>query len=697
MKKSFITESILYWLARGLSAVAGGLSPGFNAALGARVGDVVYRMLPKRRVAALKNLRAAFGGQYTPAQYQRIIRSMFQNLGMTLMEIARIPRIDRAYVERWITLAPGARERLDAALEKGRGVILLTGHFGNWELISITGALLGYPALVLAREQGWTRLNRLITQYRESKGCRVVTKGFPIRELIRGLREGRIVGIVSDQDGGRNGLLAPFLGRLASTAPGAIALGLETEAPILPLFMIRTKGAAHTLIIEEPIQVSPEKPMDEQIKDGLTQYLQALERVLRRHPDQWLWLHRRWKSSPQRRLLILSDGKAGHLNQSRVLGQQMQEAWESRMKQDRRLSGLTQDWVRTKVVEVSFRHPLWRIWISMVASFVPRRFSGGDRWLRLGLTSSCYQVLRCEYADLSISCGASTAAVNLLWAWGVGARNVHITRTRFPSWRRFDLAIIPRHDLRERRGAASSSGSHNRPPRRGSHLLVVDGALTPPFAADAVQMSRWRQRLQVEKPRQIGLLLGGPTRGIAFNDQKIERLILGLLESCQALDAELLVTSSRRTPASVETRLAKLLKEHPRCRLLALVGSGDSDRLESVGEAVACILGLSQALVVSGDSISMISEAVSTRKPVIGFIPTATGQNSSGLKYHRFLNDMKLKGHVNWVEPEKVGEAVVAALEKGTLPATKPAGRPQEASLSSPDETSLQEYLRKWL
>lgn len=671
MKASFITESILYCLARGLSLVAVRLTPSLNTALGARMGDVAYRLLPKRRLAALKNLRAAFGSEVAPAQYQKIIRSLFQNLGMTLMEVARIPKIDRAYVERWITMTPDSRERIETALSQGHGVVLIQGHFGNWELVSITGALLGYPAVVLAREQGWPRLNRLITQYRESKGCRVVTKGFPIRELIRSLREGRIVGIVSDQDGGKSGVLAPFMGRLASTAPGAIALGLETGAPILPLFMVRTKGPGHTLLVGEPIQVSPGRPIQEQIREGLTQYLQALEQMIRQHPEQWLWLHRRWKSSPQRRLLIFSDGKAGHLNQALALSKRIESVWNSKAAQDRRLAHTAQNLVQVKTVDVSFRNPLWRLAISLAASFAPRRFRGGDFWLRRGLTLSCYEALRSEYADLSISCGASTAAVHLMWAWGIGARSVHITRSVLPSWRRFDLAVIPRHD---------------RPPSAGKNLLVTDGALAPQWKADPAQVNHWKNRLRIERPRQIGLLLGGPTRWIDFDSHQIKRLILSLLESCETLDAELLVTSSRRTPASLEAALFDLLKKHPRCRLLVLVGRSDSGGLQSFSEAVGCIMELSQALIVSGDSISMISEAVSTRKPVIGFVPRMDGRRPLRSKYHRFLSDMESQRNLAWVEPERVGEAVMAAFEKGTVPQG-----------DSPFFSPVEEYLKKWL
>ena len=235
MKANFYTESVLYWTVKKVSKLAQKLPPEWNVRIGAAAGTLLYYALPGRQRVALDNLRGAFGKGYTPAEYQRMIRALFQNFGRMFMEVAAIPAMDRATVDRWVMVAPSCRERLEKALALGKGVIFITGHFGNWEMISITGALHGYPTLVLAREQGWPKLNRMLTDVRESKGCRVVTKGFPVRELIQGLRDGRIVGILADQDGGRNGVLSPFFGRLASTAPGTVALAVSTGAPILPV------------------------------------------------------------------------------------------------------------------------------------------------------------------------------------------------------------------------------------------------------------------------------------------------------------------------------------------------------------------------------------------------------------------------------------------------------------------------------
>lgn len=674
MKANFFTESILFWLAKKISAAAQKLPPAWNVGVGAAAGSLLYWLLPGRRVMAQDNLRAAFGSHTAPAEYDRIVRSLFENFGRMFMEVAAIPAINREYMDQWAGIAPGSRERLEKALSGGKGVILLSGHFGNWEMVPITGALNGYPTLLLAREQGWPKLNRLLTEYRESKGCRVVTKGFPVRELIQGLKEGRIVGIVADQDGGKNGLFAPFFGRLASTAPGTIALSLSTGAPVLPVFMVRLEGALHSLIVEEPLSIPAHGTEEERIQAGITAYLEVLEKYVRRFPAQWLWFHRRWKSSPERRILIFSDGKAGHLSQATALAQRLGTAWQERAARDKRLKGRTEPLVTAKTVQVVFRHPALRSLLDLVASVPPLRWIGSDLWLRMALAPESYQQFRSDHAHFSISCGSSTAAVNLLWARQIRCKPLHILKSSFPSWRWFNLAVIPRHDLR----------GPNVPPK----VMVVDGALVPWRTVAPEQAKSWSQLLKLAPTKKrIGLLLGGPAKGIDLDLEEVERMLTALLEAADKLDAELLVTTSRRTTPKMETRLAERLGRHPRCRLLALVNQRRAGPLPDTATAVPCILELADLLVVSGDSISMVSEAAATGKPVIGFPP----KTKKPMKHHRFLRQMDEKGRLQFVPAEQVAPAVLEAMNllgSGTA-VPDPRG-------SDPKDPAL-EFLRQWV
>ena len=253
MKSSFSD----WWLSaavRGLGLVVRALPLSWVLAAGRGVGTLVYWGQPKRRAVGLNNLRAAWGGERSGEELARICRGSFQQLGMSFVEMLLTPAIDRGYVARWLTIE--GREHLDQAVAQRRGVVLVTAHVGNWELPNLAAGLLGYPMSVLARQQGFPRLNRLLNRYRESKGCQVISKGMAVRTMIRRLQQGGIVGMLADQDAGRHGELVPFFGRLASTATGPVALALDVGCPILPVVIRRTRGPAHTIVIEPPLAVT---------------------------------------------------------------------------------------------------------------------------------------------------------------------------------------------------------------------------------------------------------------------------------------------------------------------------------------------------------------------------------------------------------------------------------------------------------
>lgn len=264
--------------------------------LGRRLGDAGYLVRKDRRLVALENLKAAFGESGDEKLY-RIVRKVFQNLGMSFIEVLRFPKMDAKYIKRHIRLE--GFNRIDEALKGNRGVILLTGHFGNWELSGFTISASGYKAKVLAREQKLIRLNRLLDSYRELNGSRVIPKKRAIREIIKGLRNNEIVGILADQDGGRNGVFVNFFGMKASTPEGAIVFALKTGCAVLPTFIIREDGSMHTLKIEQPLHITRSGNYDMDVKTNLQAWTDILESYIRRYPEQWLWIHKRWKTQPE--------------------------------------------------------------------------------------------------------------------------------------------------------------------------------------------------------------------------------------------------------------------------------------------------------------------------------------------------------------------------------------------------------------
>jgi len=240
-------------------------------------------------------------------------------------------------------------ENIERFLKQGKGGIVLSAHFGNWELSSVTSALTDLPLLVLAREQKMSRLNDALNAYRESKGCKVVKKGMATREIYEHLAKNGIVGILSDQDAGKKGEFVNFLGRPTSTARGAFALSQKTGAVIIPSFMARVSGPYHRLILESPIEVADDESGE---SEAMQRFASTLERYVRKYPEQWLWLHKRWKSTPSRKVVILSDGKSGHLNQSKAIFESIGEC--------RREAGYSDSDTELKIIEIKYRTKVHR-------------------------------------------------------------------------------------------------------------------------------------------------------------------------------------------------------------------------------------------------------------------------------------------------------------------------------------------------
>ena len=639
MKVNSFSDSLLCALVKGAGVVTRALPVEGALALGRGAGAAMAWAQPARRGVCLGNLRAAFGPDRPVEELEAISRGVFQQIGMSFIEVLRTPAIDRAYVDRWVTIE--GRHHFDQAVATGRGAVLVTGHFGNWELTNLTAGLHGYPLSVLARMQGFPRLNALLNTYRESKGCRVITKGMAVRAMVRHLRQGGLVGILADQDAGRRGVLAPFFGRLASTAEGPIALAVQMGCPVLPVCILRGEGPRHTLVIEPPLPIPSTDRPEADIHAGVAAYLQVLERYIRRAPAQWLWPHRRWKSSPHRAVVVLSDGKAGHRTQAEAAAELVEQVWTERTANDPRLHGLTGPWTQRHVIEMRYRSRWHRAGLAAAEALGITAWRPAWRWLRWALTPESHQALERRWATVTISAGAATGLINLVWSRGIGAKTVHLMRPPWPFARRFGLRIVPRHDR----------------VREDAHTVVTRGALhlvTPERLQTAGEGPR--RRWSLTRPLQIGCLLGGDSREARLSPALMETVIEQLLAAAGQLDAELLVTTSRRTSSGAEAVVERRLGAHPRCPLL-VVASRDG-RAGYVPE----ILAVAQVIVVSGESMSMVSEAVASGKPVLVFAPAAT---RPWPKHRRFLTSLAAEGIVQVVPPTQLASQVVAAARQG--------------------------------
>jgi KDO2-lipid IV(A) lauroyltransferase len=188
-------------------------------------------------------------------------------------------------------------DALRAALDRGCGVVMVTGHFGNWEIGGAALAVRGFPLDVVAQRQSNPLFDRALVAARERLGMRVIERGRAPKEGLRALRQGRVVAFVADQDAKRAGVFVPFFGRAASTHRGPALLALRTGAPLFLGTPLRTAQGGYRIGLEE-VEVEREGSLDEIVDRWTARFTARLEAAVRAAPEQYFWQHRRWKSRP---------------------------------------------------------------------------------------------------------------------------------------------------------------------------------------------------------------------------------------------------------------------------------------------------------------------------------------------------------------------------------------------------------------
>ncbi len=265
--------------------------------LGALLGWFWYYLLPIRRRVTWDNLKIAFP-DWRPAARRRVARRCYVHLARSAIEFMRMsgltPRRAEALVERvgW--------DIFEKAESAGRGVIVVTAHFGNFDLMACSSALRGVPLHVLTREQHVESVNRFWMEQRARHGVGLLPAKKSALRIHKLLKQGQALGLVIDQHMpvGR-GLPVPFFGRLASTTHAPAALALVTGAPLVPVTIERLPGGRHRLTVDPPVPVRQDGDRQQEILRVTTELNHWLEEKIRARPDHWLWLHRRWKIDPE--------------------------------------------------------------------------------------------------------------------------------------------------------------------------------------------------------------------------------------------------------------------------------------------------------------------------------------------------------------------------------------------------------------
>ena len=262
---------------------------GFSYRLAEFLSELQYIFSTRDRRSVLDNLRVILPYEKNP---QRVAREAFRNFGRYLVEFFRVPKINRKYIEDNIEII--GRENMDAALKKGKGVIGLAAHIGNWELGGIALAILGYPVSAIALPHKDRRVNNFFNSQRRNKGIEVMQLGNAARRCLEALKQKKIVAILGDRDFSQGGYLLDFLSRQKIIPKGPAAFALKTGAPIIFGVMLRRKNNKFRLILEKPIDFSATGDKEKDTLELTKKYAAIIEGYIRKYPEQWLMFRRFW-------------------------------------------------------------------------------------------------------------------------------------------------------------------------------------------------------------------------------------------------------------------------------------------------------------------------------------------------------------------------------------------------------------------
>ena len=265
--------------------------------LGRQIGRLGYALARGRRRMTLENLESAFGGEKSHREIREIARSSYQHLGMNLVEFLRLPSVDGPAVERLVTIS--GRENLDSALTKGKGALLLSAHLGNWDLMGTAVVHAGYPLTLITKVSRNEAVNRIWMEYRTEQGIGLLSGRGVMKESLMHLAKGGALGFVLDQNARRSeGVFVPFFGRQACTLTSLAILARRKGTPVVPVHTYR-ENQFHRVVIGKPLDHEPLPDGDDDIRERTAGYMRWTEEVIRSHPEQWTWLHNRWRTRPR--------------------------------------------------------------------------------------------------------------------------------------------------------------------------------------------------------------------------------------------------------------------------------------------------------------------------------------------------------------------------------------------------------------
>ncbi len=269
---------------------------GLRKALFTALALAAYHVLPRQRLIALYNLKTAFPDK-DMAEVKALAGKVYRHMAQVGAEFFDIPRLTRDNIGDIVEVE--GQEHCRESLAQGKGLLLFSAHLGNWELGAIAFSLFFMPNLIIYRPLDNAFLNALVHHVRSATGNRPVPKERAMMQMMRTLKKNGTVGMLIDQNVAREeGVFVDFFGRQACTTDGLAQLALRTGAPVHPLFILRQASGRHRLVMGEEVKTVNTGAWESDVLVNTQNFTAVIEEMVRRHPEQWLWVHNRWKTKP---------------------------------------------------------------------------------------------------------------------------------------------------------------------------------------------------------------------------------------------------------------------------------------------------------------------------------------------------------------------------------------------------------------
>ncbi|MFH1768507.1 MAG: ELM1/GtrOC1 family putative glycosyltransferase [Candidatus Omnitrophota bacterium] len=521
--------------------------------LGKTIGFLFYLTARKKRAIAYKNVKLAFPSKGNK-EVLSIVKKSFINFGRSIIDALTISRIiDKVRID---------FKAMSKLKEEG---ILVAIHSGSWELYNAWFAKYNKFA-VLVKEQKNTPFDRFLNYQRERNKIKVC---FSVKNLIESINKNYWLGLVVDHGAEDNALAVEFFGSFVPTPKGAVYLAKKFNKKIYPIFGYRLKNNIHRIEMAASLDCR-----DISQEQALRKINAVYEEFLKSNPYQYMWWYKRFKKRGNLRLLVLSDKKTGHLKQSLA----MVSIFEN----------LGCD-VTCEMVELNIKSKIRRFFLE-IAAFTSGSFCLGCLGcLRFLLAERDYKKLSRIFADVVISTGSSMAPVNLITARSLGAKSIVVLKPNTVI-HKVDLVVAPEHDK-----------------TRGRNVVSIKGALTVPQASGE-DYDKLRRHFNLGQERRISLFVGGSLESEKTFYSNAKVFIPRLKEFVIENKFGLLITTSRRTNQKVEDLIEKEFKEFAATDALVFSRRLNYDFI------AGGLLEASDAVFVTSDSISMLSESLGLKK-----------------------------------------------------------------------------------